>query len=92
MEKILPELNKEIVLKWFEKFPKLETFIGAGTISLKMSREILGIDRWLMYDIFCELVTAGAVTPSGSNGFRATPALQELLRERRSTGEVTTSK
>lgn len=82
-DKILPPFNKEIVLKWFDKYPKLETFIGAGTISLKMSREILDVDRYFMYDIFCELVQAGAVTPSGANGFRATQALQTLLKDRR---------
>lgn len=86
-------LDKEIVLKWFEKYPKLETFVGAGTISLKMAREILDVDRYFMYDIFCELVTAGAVTASGSNGFRATKPMQAFLRERRacarSSSEVT---
>lgn len=82
-EKVLPPLNKDVVLKYFVKYPKFETFIGAGTISLKMSREILDIDRYLMYAIFCELVTAGAVTSSGANGFRATKQLQEFLRERR---------
>lgn len=83
----MEELNKDIVLKWFEKYPKLETFIGAGTISLKMSREILDVDRYFMYDMFLELVTAGAVTSSGGSGFRATPALQVFLRERRASGK-----
>lgn len=82
-EKIITPLNIQVVLKWFERYPKLETFIGAGTISLKMAREIIGVDRWFMYDMYCELVQAGAVTPSGSNCFRATKALQALLRERR---------
>ena len=88
-DKILAPFNEKVVLKWFEKYPKLETFIGAGTISLKMSREILGVDRYFMYDIFCELVQAGAVTPSGSNGFRATKPLQDLLRERRAQARST---
>lgn len=79
----MEELNKVIVLKWFEKYPKLETFIGAGTISLKMAREILDVDRYFMYDMFLELVQAGAVTASGGSGFRATKALQALLKERR---------
>jgi hypothetical protein len=82
----MEELNKNIVLKWFEKYPKLETFIGAGTISLKMAREILEVDRYFMYDMFLELVTAGAVTASGGSGFRATKALQAFLRERRESG------
>lgn len=82
-DKVLAPLDKQVVLKYFEKYPKFEDFIGAGTISLKMAREILDIDRWLMYDIFCELVTIGAVTASGANGFRATKQLQEFLKERR---------
>lgn len=92
-EKVTAPFNTEVVLKWFNKYPALETFIGAGTISLKMSREILDVDRYFMYDIFCELVQAGAVTPSGSNCFRATKSLRDFLRERRakarSSSEVT---
>ena len=82
-------LDTKVVLKWFEKYPKLETFIGAGTISLKMAREILGVDRYFMYDIFLELVQAGAVTASGCNGFRATKPMQAFLRERRAQARST---
>ena len=52
-EKIVAPLDIAVVLKWFDKYPKLETFIGAGTISLKMAREIIGVDRWYMYDVYC---------------------------------------
>ena len=52
-EKVVAPLDISVVLKWFDKYPKLETFIGAGTISLKMAREIIGVDRWYMYDIYC---------------------------------------
>lgn len=76
-------MNKEIVLKWFVKYPDLEKFIGAGTISLKLARDILDVDRYFMYDIFKELVVAGAVTASGTTGWRATKELQEFLKERR---------
>lgn len=76
-------VDKEVVLKWFRKYPKMETFIGAGVISLKMAREIIDVDRYFMYDIYKELVVAGAVVPVGSNNFRATPELREFLKERR---------
>lgn len=76
-------MDTEKVLKWFNIYPDLEKFIGAGTISLKMAREILGVDRYFMYDLFKDLVVAGAVTPSGTSSFRATKELQELLKERR---------
>ena len=92
-DKVLAPFDASVVLRWFGRYPKLETFIGAGTISLKMAREILEVDRWFMYDMYLELVQAGAVSPSGSNCFRATKALQEFLRERRadarSSSEVT---
>nr|DAF09606.1 MAG TPA: hypothetical protein [Caudoviricetes sp.] len=76
-------LDKQIVVKWFEAYPKLETFISAGTISLKMAREILGVDRYFMYDIYLDLVTAGAVTACGNNAWRATKELKDFLAERR---------
>ena len=72
-----------IVLKWFERYPKLENFIDAGTISLKMAREILDVDRYFMYDIYKELIVAGAIISSGNNSWRATPELKEFLKERR---------
>lgn len=80
-------MNKDVVLKWFERYPKLETFIGAGTISLKMAREILGVDRYFMYEMFLELLTAGAVVSSGSNAFRASKEMHSFLRERRAQEE-----
>lgn len=76
-------LDEKIVEKWFEKYPKLENFIDAGTISLKMAREILEVDRYFMYDIYKELVVAGAIMASGNNSWRATPQLKEYLKERR---------
>lgn len=85
-------MDEKIVEKWFSKYPKLEVFIGAGTISLKMAREILEVDRYYMYDMFLELLTAGAVSSSGSNSFRATPELQEMLHIRREKGLCATNK
>lgn len=71
------------MLKWFDKYPDLEKFICAGTISLKMSREIIGVDRYFMYDIAKELLVAGAVTSIGNNSIRATQELRDFCAERR---------
>ena len=73
----------QVVEKWLDKYPKLENFMDAGTISLKMAREILEVDRWYMYDMFKEFVQAGAVTASGTNSRRATKELKEYLKQRR---------
>lgn len=72
-----------VVEKWLERYPKLENFMDAGTISLKMAREILDVDRYFMYDMFKEFITAGAVTASGTNSWRATKELKEYLKDRR---------
>ena len=76
-------MDIKVVEKWLERYPKLENFMDAGTISLKMAREILDVDRYFMYDMFKEFVTAGAVTASGTNSWRATKELKEYLKERR---------
>lgn len=72
-----------IVEKWLDRYPKLENFMDAGTISLKMAREILDVDRYFMYDMFKEFITAGAVTASGTNSWRATQELKDYLKQRR---------
>lgn len=76
-------MDSQVVLKWFGKFPKLETFIGAGAISKKMARDILDIDKYLMDDVVNELVCAGAVRMTSSTVFRASDELQTMLAERR---------
>lgn len=76
-------LDVQVVEKWLTKYPQLENFMDAGTISLKMAREILDVDRYFMYDMFKEFITAGAVTASGTNAWRATPELKQFLKERR---------
>ena len=76
-------MNIAVVEKWLNKYPKLEYFMDAGTISLKMAREIIDVDRYFMYDMFKEFVTAGAVTASGSNAWRATKELKDYLKQRR---------
>ncbi len=76
-------MNEVKVIQLFEKYPKLEVFVAAGTISLKAARTILDIDRWLMYDIFVELIEAQAVFPQGSTTWRATPELKKFLEVRK---------
>ena len=80
-------MDVKVVEKWLNRYPKLENFMDAGTISLKMAREILDVDRYFMYDMFKEFITAGAVTASGSNSWRATPELKDYLKQRREQSE-----
>ncbi len=77
-------LDTKVIDKWFARYPKLVYFMDAGTISLKMAREILEVDRYFMHDMFKEFLVAGAVTASGSNSWRATKELKDYLKEVRS--------
>lgn len=86
-QKYTVPLDQAAIEEWFQKYPELKTFIGAGTISLKMARSILGVDRYLMYDIFCKLVQVGAIFPCGNNNFRATKQLLEYLHDGGSENE-----
>lgn len=81
-------MDTQVVIKWLDRYPKLENFMDAGTISLKMAREILDVDRYFMYDMFKELLVAGAVTASGTNCWRATKELKAFLKERRKNGST----
>lgn len=76
-------MDAAVVAKWLDRYPKLENFIGAGVINLKLAREILEVDKDFMYDIFKELVGAGAVTVCSYNSWRATKELQAFLKQRR---------
>lgn len=76
-------LNIELVERMFAKYPKLSTIICAGTVSLKATREILCIDRYECYQLYLDLLEAGAIYGSGSNCYRATPKLKEYMTNRR---------
>lgn len=81
-------MDTESVAQIFKKYPELEHFICAGTISLKMAREILDIDRYLMSDIYKRLLMAGAVTSCNSSAWRATAELKKFVAERKELKNV----
>ncbi len=81
-------MDKAVAEKWLTRYPKLENFIAAGTISLKAAREILEVDRYFMYDIYKELLAGGVVTASGTNAWRATAELKEYLKERKKNADA----
>lgn len=66
-----------------KKYPELEIALRAGVVSIKMVRELLDIDRYLMNDIYKELMKAGAVIGVSSSCFRASPELLDFLKTRK---------
>lgn len=69
--------------RYLEQYKKLEIILCAGTISLKAMREILQIDRYVAYNIYLDLLEAGAIYATGSSMFRATPELRKYMEGRR---------
>lgn len=80
-------MNKQMVDKYFMRYPKLEIVCCAGTISLKAAREIIGISRVDMHMAFLDLIEAEAIKSCGNACMRATPALKEYVAERRAKRE-----
>lgn len=76
------EMDTALVERMFTRYPKLETIICAGTVSLKATREILSIDRYECYQLYLDLLEAGAIYGSGSNCYRATPMLKDYMRQK----------
>lgn len=75
--------DKDKVNKVLDTYPQLEIVLSGGMVSKKLCRELLDIDRWLMEDIYKELIMAGAVKGVSSSTFRAKEDTLELIRERR---------
>ena len=76
------ELKTDIVEEILTKYPELGVVLRAGVVSIKLTREMLDIDRYLMQDIYKKLIQAGAVVGVSSSCFRASPAMLEYLKER----------
>lgn len=64
-------------------YPQLEVIMSSGMVSKKLCRELLDIDKWLMDDLYKDLLLAGAIKGTSSSMFRAKEDTLELIRERR---------
>lgn len=72
-------MDIELIKIRFKQYPKLQTFVTAGTISLKAARTILDIDKDTMYELYLELLQAGAIIGVGYNCFRASDTLKDWM-------------
>ena len=76
-------MDRERLERVLERYPLLATLLLAGVLSFKMTRELLDIDRWLMQDVYKELILAEAVVGTSSSCFKATSSCILYLQERR---------
>ena len=75
-------LDRCTIDKLMDKYPQLEIALRAGVVSMKMVRELIDVDRWLMQDIYKQLVVAGAVEGVSSSCFKASKPCKVYLQER----------
>lgn len=85
------ELNlfdRKKVEKILDRYPQLELVLSSGMVSKKLCRELLDIDKWLMDDLYKDLLLAGAIKGTSSSSFRAKDDTLALIRERRLARET----
>lgn len=86
------ELNlfdRKKVEKILDRYPQLEIVLSSGMVSKKLCRELLDIDKWLMDDLYKDLLLAGAIKGTSSSSFKAKDDTLALIRERRVKAENT---
>ncbi|OQA51148.1 MAG: hypothetical protein BWY47_00195 [Bacteroidetes bacterium ADurb.Bin302] len=72
-------LNTKEVDKFIEKYPQLKQLLRSGSLTPKVTRIILDIDRWLMEELYAQMLLAGAIKGYASGSFRATEECLEYL-------------
>lgn len=84
------ELNlfdRKKVEKILDRYPQLEIVLSSGMVSKKLCRELLDIDKWLMDELYKDLLLAGAIKGTSSSSFKAKDDTLALIRERRAKVE-----
>ena len=85
------ELNlfdRKKVEKILDRYPQLEIVLSSGMVSKKLCRELLDIDKWLMDELYKDLLLAGAIKGTSSSSFKAKDDTLALIHERRKNVEA----
>lgn len=75
-------LDQERLNKQLNKYPQLNLVLRSGVISCRMARRLLNIDRWMMEDLYAELLESEAVKGVSSGNFKATQEAIVYLEEK----------
>lgn len=66
------DFDAQAVEKLLAQHPNLRIAFKAGLISRRLCKDMLGITKWEMDDLYVDLVRAGAIKVLSSSAFRAT--------------------
>lgn len=75
--------DRQKVEKILDRYPQLEIVLSGGMVSKKLCRELLDIDKWLMDELYKDLLLAGAITGTSSSTFKAKKDTLALIKMRR---------
>ena len=75
------DFNEEKVRKILETYPNMRIAFKAGLISRRLCRDMLGITKWEMDDLYTDLVRAGAIKVLSSSAFRATEDTMAVIAQ-----------
>lgn len=77
------KLNEEELEKMLVKYPLMEVLLQAGTISNRIVREVLDIDKWLMQELQTYMLLNGIALGVSSTTFKATEETVAYLKGRK---------
>lgn len=76
-------MNKDFdevkVTKILTEHPNLRIAFKAGLISRRLCKDMLGITKWEMDDLYVDLIRAGAIKVLSSSAFRATEDTMNVI-------------
>lgn len=73
------DFDEEKVRKILERHSNLRIAFKAGLISRRLCREMLGLTKWEMDDLYIDLIKAGAIKVLSSSAFRATAQTMDVI-------------
>lgn len=75
------DFNADKVRDILTKHPNLKIAFKAGLISRRLCRDMLGITKWEMDDLYIDLIRAGAIKVLSSSAFRATSDTTDVIAQ-----------
>ena len=75
------DFNAQAVKDILIKHPNLRIAFKAGLISRRLCKDMLGITKYEMDDLYVDLIRAGAIKVLSSSAFRANEDTMDLIAQ-----------
>ena len=75
------DFNEAKVRQILTDYPNLRIAFKAGLISRRLCKDMLGITKWEMDDMYVDLIRAGAIKVLSSSAFRATEDTMNVIAQ-----------